>query len=169
MNNPNADEECTSAVVSAAALLAATAESFLSTNDVRIATREIPFGFSTMRQYVKTRNVPSLTNWRVMKNKSFNGCLTIEMWKADRAGTSVGRGVTSGAKSIAPQAFSRERINVAEIYFDDEVDSWVCKSKEGTFYRIAWANAYRNDNFPHHKSRKEVNDIITSCNNLKMW
>lgn len=141
----------------------------------RVTTKkEIPFGLKK-NEYKKLTKLPSLTNWSAKKNKKKNDGLVIDYWIATGPAEmkdngyykgNAGVGYTAGAKSTQIQKFEQKDIDVVEVHFDNKSDSWIIKDKEGKFYRIAWPNAYRNENYPHHASRQEVDDIIASCNGV---
>ncbi|QKF93494.1 hypothetical protein QKU48_gp0036 [Fadolivirus algeromassiliense] len=134
---------------------------------------EYPFGLKK-NEYEKLKKLPSVTNWHAKMNKKRNYGLVIEYWHATGPAEmnkngylkSSGFGYSGGAKSSVAQKFEMNDYDVTDIHFDEDCDSWIFKDKEGKFHRMAWPNAYRNENYPHHESRKEVDDIIAGCNGV---
>ena len=113
--------------------------------------------------------------------------LVIEYWTSnapvqksggyyDRAGnkyystykSNSGKGVICWSFNNTVMNFEKSEIIVSEIHFDIETCGWICKDKNGQYYRIAWPNAYQHPKYQHHLSRNEVNTIISSCSNIKI-
>lgn len=145
----------------------------VSSSQTLISKKNEPFGLKKT-EYKKLTKIPSLTNWHAKKNRKRNNGLVIEYWVAtgpaeiNKNGQlkSSGFGYSSGSKNSVPQKFEQRDIDVTDIHFDQECDSWIIKDKDGKFHRMAWPNAYRNPKYPHHESRSVVNDIIISCNGV---
>lgn len=132
----------------------------------------IPFSLTKL-SYNKLVKKSSITNWKIKKNKAKNNCLTVEYWtttsNSKDQSTSIGRGINSGVKSHIAQSFVKKEFDAIAIYFDSECDSWIVKSKSEDYYRMAWPNAYRNDNYPHHETRNAVDKIISECSGLTIY
>lgn len=142
-----------------------------------VAKPQVSFGIAKPA-YTKLTKLPSLTNWHAKKNKRKNNCLTIEYWTAVGPAEMdwhrhykghAGVGFQAGVKTNQVQKFEQRMIDVVEVCFDEGCDSWILKDKEDKFYRVAWPNAYRNENHPHHASRKEVDDIMASCTGVTIY
>lgn len=133
----------------------------------------LPFGIPD-KEYIKnTKNLKSLTNWSAKCDKKNSYGLTVDYWSAtgpSKSGGRTGHGMAAGVRTVAEQNFEHHSItNIISIYFDAKCDSWILMAKTGTFYRIAWANAFQNPRYPHHKSRDEVNQILRSCQQLTIY
>lgn len=132
----------------------------------------LPFDLAA-REYNKLPKLPGLTNWTFKCNKKREYRLVLEYWVATGPAQykgdyirSGGHGVVAGVRSNVAQKFEKRDITVAEIHYDESVDSWIFSDLEGKYYRAPWANAFQNPNYPHHKSRDEVTTILRSCSKL---
>lgn len=112
-----------------------------------------------MKKYAKT-----LTNWKVKKQAGGNPWLVqIEEWRiaTKGQGASVGYGYSSGVKSRCAATYEQKLVEGHRAFcvFDPELEAWFIRSfsDEKVWYRLGWANAYRNPKYPHHKSIEEVN------------
>jgi hypothetical protein len=131
-----------------------------------MATTQLPFDLNQIA-YKKLIKLPGITNWTFKMNKKRNNSLVVDYWTPGDS-KNIGQGYVAGCKTT-PTAYVKNEIDVSEIHYDDKCDSWILKSKSGVFYRAPWPNAYRNPDYPHHSSRADVNTIIASCSNLKIW
>lgn len=145
-----------------------------------MAANDVPFSLSK-REYQKLFKIKPITNWTTKMNKKRNHGLVFEYWTSTgpaepvyRHGNvhykgSAGTGYTSGAKDTTVKKFEKNDIDVKEVHYEPECDSWILKDTDGNYHRAPWANCYRNPSYPHHASRDEVNNVFTTCTGLTVW
>lgn len=141
-----------------------------------------PFGLSkfNFRKLIKSvkKKERSLPNW-TLKTKKETGRLYVSYWSdagpAEYKGEYAkgGYGMVGGIKSQVARKFENHTLYVDEVHYDEELDAWIIKADLGPdveeFYRLSWANAYQNDNYPHYKSRDEVNKVIAKDRRVRVW
>ena len=157
-----------------------TIEENVNIRDFKIVKEEtLPFAFTKnkfKKELRKLQKLPSLTNWTIKYNKKRGSRAVIEFWKScgrpeiKHYGYNgpvykgkVGIGYKNGVISKCAEKFARDDYTIIEIYFDKVSDSWILTDSKGEFHRASWANAYRNKKYPHHKSREEIDQILSTC------